>query len=390
MTTRIAVGLDNARQGLVCGRNAARAALESLGQVPVSLALLFTSHPDPAQVLQGVNEVLGNIPLIGATSAGEYSHQGYVEQGAGVMLIQSDDILFHGMKHQRRRFFGSGRLFAQLQGISDSGLGSPFGHRMLMLFPDDQSMNLDGLVDQAMTETALLYNILGGPGLTRPAVPQSPAVFYNTHLLRTGLSGAEILSRMPLGLALANGWTPTAGPYRVTQAGERRVVKLDGRPAREVYEDFFQANHIPFTQDTLSETLLHYPVGICEQGECKVSIVMGCDSKGALMMTSPPPVGSLVHILSAQPDALVVAAEKAIQKALDSLGEQPGAGALFIDCVSTGMVLADAYEQQRLAVERCMGNMPFLSFRSHGVLARLQGQSSGHYECSVGACVLPG
>jgi hypothetical protein len=102
VTTRIAVGLDNAQQGRACGRNAARTALETLGTLPASLALLFTSHPEPAQVLHGVNEVLGSVPLIGATSAGEYSQQGYVEQGAGVMLIQSDDILFHGMKHRQR------------------------------------------------------------------------------------------------------------------------------------------------------------------------------------------------------------------------------------------------------------------------------------------------
>ena len=108
------------------------------------------------------------------------------------------------------------------------------------------------------------------------------------------------------------------------------------------------------------------------------------------MMASPPSTGRLIHILSTRPDALITAAEQAIQRALQKLENRRKAGALFIDCVSTGMVLADAYQQQRLAVERSMGDIPFLSFRSHGVLARLQGQTTGHYECSVGACVLPG
>jgi hypothetical protein len=381
--------LDNAQEGRACGQNAARAALATLGPAPVALALLFTSHPDPADVLRGVHAALGDVPLIGATSAGEYSHQGYVEQGAGIMLVQTDDMQFYPMKH-RRRWLGRSRLLGQLQGTSERGLGSAFHHRTLMLFPDDQSMNLDGVVERAMTETALLYNILGGPGLMRPAVAQSPAVFYNDQFLRTGLSGTEVLSRVPLGLALANGWTPISGPYRVTQAGERRVIKLDGRPAREVYEDFFQARQIQFTEDTLSETLLHYPVGVCQDGGCKVGIVMGCNKEGAVLMTSPPPAGSLVHILSAKSDALITAAEHAIQQALQKLDNQPKGGALFIDCVSTGMVLADAYQQQRAAVERCLGDIPFLSFRSHGVLARLQGQLNGHYECSVATCVLPG
>jgi hypothetical protein len=390
VTTRIAVGLDNAQQGQACGRNAARAALDALGQPPVSLALLFTSHPHPDHVLQGINGVLGKVPLIGATSAGEYSHQGYVEQGAGVMLIQSDDMRFHPMKRQQRRLFASGTLLGPLQGTSERGLGSPFNHRTLMLFPDDQSMNLDRVVERAMTETALLYNILGGPGLTQPTAPQSPAVFYNDQLLRTGLSGTEILSRVPLGLALANGWTPISGPYRVTQSGERRVVTMDGRPAREVYEDFFQTHQIQFTEDTLSETLLRYPIGICKDDDCKVSVVMGCDRGGALTVTSPPPADNLIYILSTEPDAMITAAEQAIRQALQKLGEQPKVGALFIDCVSTGMVLAEAYQQQRAAVERCMGDLPFLSFRSHGVLARFQGQTSGHHECSVATCVLPG
>ncbi|MBK8035362.1 MAG: hypothetical protein IPK17_38825 [Chloroflexi bacterium] len=32
-----------------------------------------------------------------------------------------------------------------------------------MLFPDAQVMNLDEVVDRAMTETGMLYDILGGP-----------------------------------------------------------------------------------------------------------------------------------------------------------------------------------------------------------------------------------
>jgi small ligand-binding sensory domain FIST len=86
---------------------------------------------------------------------------------------------------------------------------------------------------------------------------------------------------------------------------------------------------------------------------------------------------------------MVTAARRAVQQALQPLGDQPKAGALFIDCMSTGWVLADAYAQQRSAVQQYLGDVPFLGFRSHGVLARLQGQTAGHYECSVAACVLP-
>lgn len=390
MTTRMGVGLSDTAQGYNCGREAAQAALAAIDSGLPALALLFTSHPQPDEVLKGVNAALGNVPLIGATSAGQYSHEGYVEQGAGVMLIQSDQIQFHPTGYRRRLFRGR-KLLGKLQGISKEGLGSAHHHRALMLFPDDRSMNLDSVVERAMTETAMMYDILGGPGpTTHETPPRPPAVFHNHRLIQSGLSGAEILSQNPLGMALSNGWTPLSGPYRVTQADERRIVKLDGRPAWEVYEDFLVELAIDYSAEALSRILLNHPIGVCDSGNCKVSVLMGFDEAGALKVTSPPSNGQLIHILATETDAMVTAAERAINQAMQRLNAQPGAGALFIDCMSTGWVLEDAYPRQRAAVQACLGNVPFLGFRSHGVLARLQGQTAGHYECSVAACLLPG
>lgn len=394
MTTRISVGLDDHHDGYTNGREAARAALVQGTNGGALLALLFTSHPDPARVLKGVNDTLGDIPLIGATTGGQYSHAGYVEQGTGVMLIQSESIQFNLMAHQKR-WFGSGKLLGNLRGTSQAGLGSAYNHRVLMLFPDNQSMNLDSVVEQAMTETALLYDILGGasPAVNNPARP--PAMFLNGKFVHTGLTATEVLSKQPLGLALANGWTPISGPYRVTKTDDHRIVKIDGRPAWEVYEDFLHDQGVDLAGDTLTNWLLTYPVGVCADDNpngdraCKVSVLMGVDDHGALLTTSPPPANSLIHLLATQPDAMITAARRVIEGALATLKSPERAGALFIDCVSTGMVLKDVYEQQRAAVEACLGDIPFLGIRSHGVLARLQGQTEGHYECSVATCVLP-
>lgn len=388
MKTKMGVGLDNQSNGLQCGRETARAALRHLNGEHPTLALLFTSHPRPDEVLKGVNQVLEGVPLIGATSTGEYAHEGYVEDGAGVMLICSDDIRFHPLSY-RRRWFSRGNMLGNLQGTSHDGLGSPYHYRTLMLFPDDQSMNLDRVVDRAMTETGMLYDILGGPGPTIPKPPRPPAVFYNQYLIRTGLVGAEILSRQPLGLALANGWSPLSAAYRVTQVDTQRIVRIDGRPAQEVYEDFLAEQGYPFHQELPHHLLLKHPIGVCKDGSCKVSVVMGFDEVGALQTASPPPLNSLIHILGTKTEYMVAAAERVVSEASAHLKHQP-AGLLFIDCMSTAMLLEDAYQQQRHAVANAAGDLPFLGFRSHGVLARIQGQTAGHYECSVATWMLPG
>jgi len=389
LKTPISVALNNHVSGEQCGREVAQTALSNIVEGGVSFAFLFVSHPQPIQVLKGVHSVLGNIPLIGATSAGEYSQAGYVEDGAGLMLIRHDDIRFHPLRYQKR-FFRMGSLLGKLRGRTEDGLRSVYHHRTLMLFPDDTSTSLNRLVDQAIEETAMLYNIMGGPSPTIPTPPRLPLLFYNNRLLHAGLAGAEILSSHPLGAALANGWIPITGPYRITKVDEHRVIKIDGRPAKEVYEDFAVEQGMTLAGDLSTEFLLHHPIGICQSGDCKVSLVMGFDAEGALRMTSPPPANSLVHILGMQPAAMVTAARRAIQQARAGLDSENLSGALFIDCMSTAMVLENTYQQQRAAVQDELGDKPFLGFRSHGVLARLKGQLSGHYECSVGACVFPG
>jgi hypothetical protein len=386
--TAVGIALDNHSRGKRCGYEVARAALAQLGQDKTpSFALLFTSHPQPGRVLKGVGDVLGDVPLIGATSAGEYSHAGYVEDGAGLMLVHNDGIHFHPLGHPKR-WFRFGSLLGQLHGTTEAGLGSAH-HRTLVLFPDDRSMSLDKVVDQAMAETAMLYDILGGPGPTIPTPPRPPAVFFNRRMFKAGLVGAEILSQQPIGAALANGWTPVSGPYRVTKVDERRVIRIDGRPAREVYEDFLHEQGITSGDDIPHRTLLQHPIGICQNGDCKVSVLMGIDTAGALQVTSPPPENSLIHILGTQPDAMITAASRAIRQALGALENRQTAGVLFIDCMSTAMVLEGVYAQQRQAVQQTLGDLPFLGFRSHGVLARLRGQIAGHFECSVAACMLP-
>lgn len=380
-TTRIAVGLGEHADGYRTGQMVARAALDDLNGATPALALLFTSHADPQGVLRGVNATLPEVPLIGGTSAGEYTAAGYVEGGAGLMLIASEAIQFHPLFHKRTWLRRGRRLLGRLVGTSEAGLGGPHHHRALVLFPDDESMSLDGVVERAMTETGMLYDILGGPALPHP--PRPPTVFFNDRLMQAGLSGAEILSTQPVGLALANGWQPTSGPYRVTAVEPGRILTIDGRPAQEVYEDFLAARGLALNRETLAA----HPVGVCA-ATCKVSVVLkGFDADGALLVTSPPPAGSRLHILSTERDAMITAAVRAIQGAGQAM-EQP-AGALFIDCMSTSVVLAESYQAQRAAVQQQLGAVPFLGFRSHGVLVRLPGQTNGHFECSVAACMLP-
>ncbi|MBK8035363.1 MAG: hypothetical protein IPK17_38830 [Chloroflexi bacterium] len=118
-------------------------------------------------------------------------------------------------------------------------------------------------------------------------------------MFRNGLSAAEVLSQTPLGLALDNGWTPFSGAYRVTHTDAHRILKIDGRPAWEVYEDFLNDHAIAYQPDDPAATTLHYPVG-CAKRKLQGEFRHGPDRSGAMLVTAPP-VGRLIHILSTRP-----------------------------------------------------------------------------------------
>ncbi len=386
--TQVGIGIDNAADGINIGRNIAHQAQEALGGASPTIALLFVSNKAPKQVLKGVLQVLDDVPLIGSTSAGEYSHSGYVEDGAGLMLIHADQIQFHPMGYQATWWKRSQPLLGQLIGTSEGGFGSRFNHRSLMLFPDDRSMNLDDVVERAINETGMLYDILGGPSPTvELPPPRPPMLFLNGKLFHNGMVGAEILSQHAFGLSIANGWQPISGPYRVTASEKGLINKMDGRPAREIYEDVLHEQGLAL--DLLdSPELMKYPIGVCSNGDCRVSLAMGFTPTGALKVTSAPAPNTIIHILVTEQNAMTDAARRSITRALQHTTTTP-AGLLFIDCMSTAMVLGDSYDQQRQVVQATIGDVPFLGFRSHGVLARLSGQTNGHYECSVGTWVIP-
>jgi hypothetical protein len=242
-----------------------------------------------------------------------------------------------------------------------------------------------------MHETAMLYDIIGGASPTRPAPPRPPALFHNGRMFHAGLAGVEILSHQPSGTALANGWTRLGAPHRITRIDAHRVLRIDGRPAREVYEDFAAQHGLNIAAGLPDDLGMKHPIGVCsDSGDCRVSLGMGFDPDGAMRVTSPPAEGSIVYILGAEKHGLIEAGRRAVRSAQACMGHSNASGALIIDCMSTAMLLEDAWHQQRAAVQGEMGDLPFLGFRSHGVLARLSGQVSGHYECSVGACLLPG
>ncbi len=93
MVTTLATGLCGGENGALAAKGAVLQAKEKLGSARVDLSIVYsTSEYDYQEVVDAVREATGNTPLIGASTAGEFTEDGVNEGNVAVGLLSSDDI----------------------------------------------------------------------------------------------------------------------------------------------------------------------------------------------------------------------------------------------------------------------------------------------------------
>ena len=95
MSTKFGTAIAKGENSLKVGEEAARKAMEKIGDGKVDFSLVFASSQyDYRSVVKGVRKVTGNAPLIGCSTAGEFNEE-RVEKGSVVCgLIASDSHRF--------------------------------------------------------------------------------------------------------------------------------------------------------------------------------------------------------------------------------------------------------------------------------------------------------
>src|SRR5262245_3995635 len=95
MPTRTGAGYSCAEDPGQAGRRAAEQAITALATGRVDLVLVFAASSYRYEpLLAGVRSVTGAAPLIGCSSAGEFTHQEVGRRSVAIMAISSEDMRF--------------------------------------------------------------------------------------------------------------------------------------------------------------------------------------------------------------------------------------------------------------------------------------------------------
>jgi hypothetical protein len=377
----LAVGHANHKEARKAGVSATEQALE--GDDPKLVVVFCSDRYDLPELLAGVNETSGGVPLIGCSTAGEIATAGPRDASVVVTVCGGDGFSAATAAGSA----ASGQLRQAGAGAAacmDSLPEHP--HRVLMLLTDglagDQSEIVRGAYGQVGAGVPLVGGC-AGDDLKMAATYQ----LHGDEVLDKSVVAAAIGSDAPLGIGVRHGWRRVGDPMLITDSANNRVFTIDELPALDVYLDRLEAPaEVRTDQRAFTRFAQTHPLGLAARsGEEQVRFVgdAGLDDR-SIGCIAEVPQGGLAWLMEGDDASVLNATDEACADALAPLDGQPPLGLIAFDCIARRGVLGD--EGIRSEVARVAGNgqgAPVAGFYTYGEIARTKGITGFHNQTLV-------
>lgn len=399
MTSRFAVGLGAGEDG----PDAASAALErTLADEPATasdaaFAFVFASpRYDPEAVGRAVRAAT-DAPLLGCTSAGEFTHRGTASGSVGVALGLGDATRLH-------TGLGQGVSTDEEAAVGEAAATLPDRAVGESAYPFRSVVNLhDGLAGKG-EEVTLATRVTLGPDVPIAGGSAGDDLeMAATHVLRddevatdaVGLGLVE--SRTPPAVTVAHGHEPVSPPLEVTRSDGAVVHELDGEPAFEVWKrhvrdrtaaEGVDVDALDAGDEALSMALTRYAFGLQTGQGLKIRWPgLTTTTDGPLQFTCSVPEGAMLRVTAGSRESQIESARRAAAAARERL-EGPAAGALVFDCICRSTTLGDEFGAAVETMAETL-DVPLLGFETYGEVAMERDQLSGYHNTTTVICLFP-
>jgi hypothetical protein len=318
-------------------------------------------------LFEGIHDTVRTNNIIGCTTDGEISSEGFSTGSAVLAGIASDHIDFHissvrNLSHDSEK---AGRKLAK---------GLPPTTTYVQLFSD-------GLTGNGCAILRGMESVLGGYVPISGGTAGDGGEFVRTWQF----AGAEVLSDgavaigfsgdFRLGTGVRSGWSPVGIAKKVTRASANVVYELNHQPALEVYERFLGKH-----AERLPAVGVEYPLGLKDEsgyvGREDYHLLRATMSvnrqDGSITFSGEIPEGAMVRLTCGDRASILEAAGKAAQLALNELGESSPVAVFFYSCMARKIVLGRHTRGEIQRIRQEVGqNIPIWGFYTYGEYCRV-------------------
>ena len=350
-TLSAAIGWSTLGDAEKAGIEAAEAARNGFPDRVPALAIVFgSSWFEQPPLLAGIRSVLGEMPLVGESTAGEISPEGPRSHSCVVMLLGAPSMacsLGAGESVDRSpREAGQQAAYAALHDFKATTRAGMllFGDGLLTCYAD---------VVRGAREVLGTSSLIAG-GMAGDDLRFSQTYQYcRDRVLSRSVVFAVLGGSVKMGVGIEHGFAPVSKPRRITRARGNVLVELDRQPAAEVYEEYFGAEAAAqlFAEGTARHTIA-YPLGIrCEDDEqWLLRNVVAFEKDGALSCSGEMTEGSWLQLMMGSRELALEAAHRAAQQAVRSLNRV--GGLLVFDSAARRSLLGEEHSAREIACIR--------------------------------------
>ena len=393
MPTVAASGASELPDTVQAAQGAVHIAQGGLKGAQPSFGLLFASSKHSLdQAMKAAQSAVGSAPLLGCTTAGEFTERGLTRGGLAVMLISAPEVVADPVTAEGLKKGAAGAadaLCAPYSGVRGKALsrGLPYGTTITLI--DGLCGSGEGLIQSMVEGTQATQQVVGGAAGDDGAF-KATWVGDGRRSLTDGAVALHAFSKSPWGIGVGHGLKAATAKMTVTRASGNVVQEINGRPAFETYREHARTRGVKLEPKTAGEYMIGNEIGVLignEVHRARAPLSVGAD--GSLTMAASVAQGASVCILDGERGMMIDAARAAACESRENLEGAKPAAALVFDCICRGMILKTDFQQEIDAIREALGGVPVAGFLTYGEIANYKNRLDGWHNTTAVVLTLP-
>lgn len=371
---KISFGFSQLKEHIRAANEAIGQAVIGLGNVPASLAFIFTSaefaHP---LVLTTANNLLGEIPILGCSSQGILTNKGIFKYGFAVLLISLNQQTFFNIAAVKNinedTSFSSGKELANklLYGFKNV-------HRSLsIIFSDKLITEGTNLINGLQENLGRSFPLIGASASDN-FDNQKTFQYVNDQLLSESCCGILFGGKFNFGFGIKHGWFALGKMRRVTESKSNVIKEIDGAAAVKLYEDYFAKDRMELAKE-LRRISISYPIGIYLQGEKEYLLrnIISIKDDGSLVTQGDIPQESKIRLMISTEDSRLEAVVASCEEAKRNLEGQKIKFVMVFDSAARFSLLGRQNDIELGVIKEVFGkDTPLIGICTNGEQAPLK------------------
>ncbi len=355
--------------------DSADAIAEALGQCAEALGgkqpgggLLFVGIDHDFQViLDAIEARYPGVQLIGCTTHGELSTDGFAEDSVSLMLFHSDNVAFGAGVGENVRADpeGAARLAV---GQARDGLTLPI--RLGITLPEGLGLDMKLVTDSLHDALGSEATLCGGMAGDQVQFKQTYQ-FCNGRVYSDAVPVLVLAGPITLSFGVASGWVPMGEPHQLTRTEGQTIYEVDGEPVKDVWQRYFGGFDIRGSRNQFAV----YPEA-AEKGELREFYLCApshFQEDGGLATLNPIIPGAMIRFSDATRDQVLEGTTTSVNAAAESFDGTPDA-ALVFSCAGRHALLGTRIAQEiELLQNRLGSSTPVAGFYTYGEICPLPG-----------------